>query len=185
MLGYGINYMIEYWLQKKTIGGWSQVTNYQDLDQAKRNFVSCVGKGNSGYCWRLAEVKIIEEAMLDEVTIIETDKDVELPQAKVGQSVVIRNIGDKPIAVRPWGNPVQDKPKSSGWGQTAPWGQNQMPISLTQAEGLSSDQVHGFSGSVWVIHHGQKHKARIAGNELELYLAKGYERGGPRTQFRE
>ena len=39
-------------------------------------------------------------------------------------------------------------------------------------------------GSVWMIHHAKKLRERVPASELDLYLGRGYEKGGPRTKFR-
>lgn len=183
--------MTEYWLQKKTIGGWSQVTNYRDLDQAKRNFVSCVGKGDSGYCWRLAEVKELEVSMLDEIVEISyIPPDISITKDMVDIHEAMRDPqksgwGDNNrVIVKGPGILNPDAPKSSGWGQTAPWGQNQMSNSPTQTEGLSKLDGRGAkSGSVCLMHHGLKKRCRAMPEELDMLLKDGWVRGGPRTQF--
>jgi len=61
--------MTEYWLQKKTLGGWSHVTWYANEAEARANFDKC--KSNSGYSWRVVKAEVIVEAMLEEVTEVE------------------------------------------------------------------------------------------------------------------
>lgn len=42
---------------------------------------------------------------------------------------------------------------------------------------------HAGIGKVWVIHHEARDKRPVPLAELESYLARGYVRGGPRSQF--
>lgn len=171
--------MTEYWLQKKTIGGWSHVTSYHDEAQAKRNFASCVGNGMSGYCWRLVEVKEIEASMLNDVVPIMHDTD----------SGWIKTIEPKPDssgwgAFRPADILVQDAPKSAEQPTRRPWGQNSTSINPSPAILNPEASEHGLSGSVWVVHHGFKKKLRVNQETAKQLLAGGeWKRGGPRTQF--
>jgi hypothetical protein len=64
----------EYWLQKKTLGGWSHVTWYAIKEEAKLNF-DRVSAGDSGYSWRLVKIEVIEQKLLDEVIEVEPLKD--------------------------------------------------------------------------------------------------------------
>lgn len=163
----------EYWLQKKTIGGWSHVTWYADKDQALKNFKTAVGNGMSGYSWRLIEAVELEVSMLQEVT------EVTLPDNPViGEAVTITNNTDKPLKVNGWGQQTIVEPKTS-WGR--------LPINIDKDKNISSVPIkpeHGLSGSVWVINHKDRVKKRIKANELDSMLAQGYEKAGPRTEFK-
>jgi len=69
--------MTEYWLQKKTIGGWSNVTWYSDQKQAEENYKRAWAGGKSGYSWRLFsidETNLIMEDLLDEVTEVQASE---------------------------------------------------------------------------------------------------------------
>lgn len=150
--------MTEYYLQKKTLAGWSNITWYLDLEQARKNYIACVGNGNSGYSWRLVEGKVIECAMLEEVT------DIAPPSPQ----------------------PVPGKEILTGWGEPSLIPPNRTSVNPGWADIPSSSQaVHGLSGSVWVIHHQLRQKSRIPGSELQKHLDNGFERCGPRTQFKE
>lgn len=96
--------MNEYWLQKKTIGGWSHVTWYDNIDQAKVNF-DRASNGNSGYSWRLVKVEMIEKKLLEEAIPIEP------PAVELAQVATPMATGwDKPMAVH---LPVVATPSSS------------------------------------------------------------------------
>ena len=149
--------MTEFWLQKKTIGGWSHVTSYQDEQQARTNYNRCIEGGMSGYSWRLCKVEAIEVAMLNDV--------VEVSQPEP----------DRPANIL-----IQGAPKSSWGTPPATWGEKRTSIDLPAD---SERPEHGLSGSVWLIHHGQRAKVRVKADEAQKYLDEGYVRGGPRTQF--
>lgn len=167
--------MIEYWLQKKSLGGWSTVTWYSadELAVAQTSFKTCVGKGMSGFSWRLVSVTVVEQAMLDEVTEIEAP---ELPHQKPSVA------NPKPVA-NGWGdtksgwdaklNPEQQADVNNAWGN------------FKTCNTVSASKDHGLIGSVWLIHHKQKSKVRVKADEVDRYLVEGYERGGPKTKFRE
>lgn len=149
--------MTEYWLQKKTIGGWSMVTWYSELEQAMLNYSKCVGKGDSGYSWRLIEAKTIAEDMLAEVTNVETP---ELEQKTTSWGATI-----KPKLVNNgWGNPTP-KPVASRWGSD------------------SEIKEHGMVGKVWMLNHKLKERARVNPDEVESRKANGWIIGGPKTMF--
>lgn len=156
----------EYWLQKKIIGGWSHVTWYADLATATENF-NRASAGNSGYSWRVVKAETVVEKLLDEV--------VEAP------------VIEQPLKPKScWGMPLpasQDAPKLSGWEQAASgWGNvtgnNPNPAGYGSVTG-----EHGLSGSVWLVHHGKKHKTRVAADKVAAMMADGYVRGGPATRF--
>jgi len=94
-----MEHMTEYWLQKKTIGGWSMVTWYSDLDQAKLNYDRL--KQGAGYSYRLVQVEAIQEDMLDEVVTVEAPEIEQTAKANV------------------WGGQIKKPDTSSGfsgWG---------------------------------------------------------------------
>lgn len=93
--------MIEYWLQKKTLGGWSHVTRYIELEEAKANYDRC-SKGNSGYSWRLCEITVIEEKLLEDHSEVENIKPVSNGWSDVKASDI-------------W---VNTNPKSNLWAET-------------------------------------------------------------------
>lgn len=150
----------EYWLQKKTLGGWSHVTRYNDLEQVTKNYNNC-SKGDSGYSWRIMKCEVIEEKLLfdhEEVEEIQEPLDaisrVPLKELKSG-----------------WGNV-----KSSGWGN------DPSPASLSFVNTPSSSEVqHGMVGKVWMINHKTKERKRI---DPGVDLGVDWERGGPKTPFR-
>lgn len=154
----------EYWLQKKTIGGWSHVTWYSTAEEARKNY-DIVAVPNNGYSWRISMVTVIAERLLEEVVKVEAP---EIEQKLTS-----------------WGAPINKKPSpiaSDGWGATGTVsnGWNSTPIHPIKNEPPSE---HGLTGSVWVINHQTREKSRVPANELDNYLAKGYVKGGPRTQF--
>ena len=160
----------EYWLQKKTIGGWSMVTWYSDLEQAQANYSKCVGKGDSGYSWRLCEVKAVKEDMLNDVVNVEAPV-IEQPLKAWGQS-------------RPANILIQDAPKSSEAPVSRPWGQNATSINPGANGEVSKPDGRGAKpGSVCLMHHGLKKRCRAMPEELDMLLSQGWQRGGPRTQF--
>lgn len=184
--------MTEYWLQKKTIGGWSHVTYYTDVEQAKINYKSA-SEGNSGYSWRLVSVEVIECKMLEDVVEVKMTNGSTLEFKPDGKEKI--NSWEAPVIVgMDWGKgddfsvdwkPSQDAPKSPDWGGTPAWGDFKAGDDPGANAPAPADAHHGLSGSVWVINHTTKHKSRVPANELENYLNKGYEKGGPRTGFRE
>lgn len=145
--------MTEYWLQKKTIGGWSVVTWYDNQEQAEKNYNECIKA--KGYAWRLVKVETLHLQPLEDM--------IEVNQPQV--------------------EPFQDKPKVIGWADGPSKAPNQMANNPWGSTVPSVKPEHGLSGSVWVINHTLRVKARIAGNQLEKYLAEGYVRGGPKTSF--
>lgn len=170
----------EYWLQKKTIGGWSMVTSYQDEDQAWRNYISCVGNGMSGYSWRLVEAKTIQEDMLNDVVTIPTDIEME----RIGHVRALKQASDVVYSGWSVANPVQDK--KSGWGATptAAWGNLIKSIDPEANGGPSKPDGRGAKpGSICLMHHGLKKRCRAMPEELDMLLSQGWQRGGPRTQF--
>lgn len=161
LMNFWVRKMTEYWLQKKTIGGWSTVTWYSDQEQAKTNYVRL--RSGIGYSYRLVSVEIVQEHLLDEVVAVEA------PELEDKKNIT-KQIVDKLYA---------DKPVSNGWADTANGWNSKVSVNVV------TEKEHGLSGSVWVVHHGNKDKTRVSANELDGYLAKGYEKAGPRTQFRE
>lgn len=101
---------MEYCLQKKSLHTWQYVTWYSDLDQAKRNFNVASKEGN-GYSWRLVEVKVVEEKLLDGERKAEPGDNLE-PAAVVTEPVKSS-----------WGAPV-----ASGWRPT--WNDKNGDVSL-------------------------------------------------------
>lgn len=153
--------MTEYWLQKKTIGGWSMVTWYGDAEQAKRNYDSCVGNGSSGYSWRLVEVETIAESLLEEVV------EVRAPELSIAAKQTAWGKPElKPAPViNGWGNPAI-KPAPVGWGiHTVP------------------KPEHGMVGKVWMMNHSLKQRGRFDPNEVESRKANGWIVAGPKTAF--
>lgn len=90
--------MTEYLLQKRTLSMWSYVTTYYDLAQAKANFNKV--RENSGYSWRIVELKVIEEKLNEgETDLEETPEPSELPTDEIKPS---------------WGSPA-----ASDWRKSA------------------------------------------------------------------
>lgn len=156
--------MTEYWLQKKSLSGWSMVTWYSDVEQAMTNYKKCIGNGMSGYSWRLCKVEALETSMLQEVT------DIEAPELEVKKTTSWGADIQKPL------KKAEDVKYSNGWGDTSSW--SDIPSDNSKPE-------HGLTGSVWVINHALKEKKRVAASEVDNMLSLGYERGGPKTKFRE
>lgn len=160
--------MTEYWLQKKTIGGWSIITWYDNKEQAEANYDKV--RQNAGYSYRLVEVTTLQEHRLTEETVIE-------PPAI--ETVGNTNSLTKELAkVNPdtgwasnskdWGN-VNTKPDNN-WG--------------SGPSGELNETKHGMIGKVWLINHVTKERARVEPNNVASMLAAGWEKGGPKTQFR-
>lgn len=154
--------MTEYWLQKKTISGWSNATWYDNQEQALKNLFNCAGvAGGSGYSWRVMKAEVVEQRLLDEVVMVEAPE-LEAP-IKTG-----------------WGAFKSATP-AQAWGKPS----NAPGFSPSPSPVINLDDTHGGKGMVWVIKHSIKSKKKIQPNELEYHLANGWERGGPRTEFRE
>lgn len=168
----GIMLMTEYWLQKKGLGGWSMVTWYSDLDQAMTNYRKCLDNGMSGYSWRLCKVEAVEVSMLDEVT------EIEAPSLE--PSI--------PVVRKPWTDSIQPLPVKKPWGATPTpaWGGSFKIINPEPNEGLSARPGRpDLVGKVWMVNHLTKSKVRVSPEEVKLMTEAGYERGGPKTKFRE
>lgn len=164
--------MTEYWLQKKTIGGWSHVTWYDGYEQAKFNFDN-VSKGLSGYSWRIVKAETVEEKLLEDHT------PVEAPNTKLEEAK--SNV---------WAGNEARKPSSNGWSDTANGWNSNVSVNVTtrnQPWDAGKEAVakeHALAGKVWLIHHGKKEKGRFAPEDVDAMIAEGWERGGPRTQFK-
>lgn len=151
--------MTEYWLQKKTIGGWSHVTWYATEQEAMAQYNKL---GNdTGYSWRVCKVEPVAEKLL---------YDHEEP---------------KPPEV--WASSPAPIVKNSGWGdQASDWPEKRTSDNPIMNTGWSSTPaVHGMTGKVWMVNHAKRLRARVDANSVALYEADGYERGGPKTAFRE
>ena len=90
--------MSEYCLQKRTLSHWSYVTWYEDLAVAQRNF-QIASQTGSGYSWRLVEVTVVSEKLLDGEREPQPETPVEAPQPVKSD----------------WGSPV-----AQGWGKSIP-----------------------------------------------------------------
>lgn len=150
--------MTEYWLQKKTLGGWQTVSWWAEAELAKAqaSYNSC-SKPDSGYSWRLCKVEILTEARLDE-EIEAKPTNLDFNSQSNGELII-------PPLKGIW---ADTKPKSQ-WGD--------VPVD-------SSNPEHGMVGKVWMIHHQLKLKKRVDPAEVDGMIGQGYERGGPKTQFR-
>jgi len=159
--------MTEYWLQKKTIGGWSVITWYDNKEQAEANYNKV--RQSAGYSYRLVEVTTLQEHRLPEETVIEPPaiEHIKSPKTLVVQPET--GVDGKPIAWTSdgWDN-INTKPDNH-WGK-GPSGE--------------LDETHGMTGKIWMLSHTAKTRARINPNELDYYLSQGWERGGPKTPFR-
>lgn len=151
--------MVEYWLLKKQLGGWTKISwwSEDEKDKAERSYKS-LAVHNSGYAWRLVKVETIEEMLLDDMT----------EEAKVEpETLDVRDYGAVPDpVVNVWGTPHAEIKTGQAVG-------NEFP-----------NKEHGLAGSVWLVHHGLKKKTRVAASEVDSLIAQGYERGSPRTEFR-
>lgn len=158
--------MAEYWLQKKTIGGWSMVTWYAEKEEALANLNRINTTGQSGYSWRVMEATIVQEIRLEEETQIEAPE-LEVKKTSWGATI-------KP-------KPVLDHPKSNGWGsepthkQVGAW----MPNDAIR----HGDVKHGMVGKVWMLNHQLKERARVNPDEVESRKANGWIVSGPKTAF--
>lgn len=171
----------EYWLQKKTIGGWSHVTWYDNLEQAKRNFDNC-SKANNGYSWRIAKVETVEVKMLEEVVTVEAPKVEIAAKANVWAGNEVKAAAD----ASGWGKPDVLIPKSE-WGKSSGWEKINTKSDEFWGNNPSGDRTekqHGMTGKVWLINHLTKERARVSEDRVAEMLANGWERGGPKTGFR-
>lgn len=151
---------MEYCLQKKSLRTWQYVTWYNDLDQAKRNFNVASKEGN-GYSWRLVEVTVLEEKLLDGERKAEPGDDMPIGEASV--NLLKSDWGSKPTepAKSSWGTSV-----ASGWGKPT-------------SEPAKSE--HGLSGSVWLGNRELGQKKRVPAAEVDAMLKQGWFKAGPRT----
>lgn len=146
----------EYWLQKKTIGGWSQVTWYADKDQAMANFNN-ITRGDTGYSWRLIEANTVVEKLLEEVVEIEAPEFI--PNFKKAERAPVR------------ANPILDSRAQGDWSK---------PMGASPIENAGA-LAHKGKGQIWVVNRTTAHKTKIDPARLQEFEANGYERGGPRS----
>lgn len=86
-----------------------------------------------------------------------------------------RSVPSGPYKKTSWDDPSGSPatPIADGWG-------NSMANSPIENNNPST---HGLAGSVWLIHHARRIKARFPADKVDAMLAEGFVRGGPRTQF--
>lgn len=102
----------EYCLQKKSLHTWQYVTWYSDLDQAIRNFNVASKEGN-GYSWRLVELTVVEEKLLDGERKAEPSDDLS-PSKPAGE---FKPAWGTPVAGS-WGKPTSEAPIKPEHGLT-------------------------------------------------------------------
>lgn len=104
---------------------------------------------------------------------------MELDDSEVGSKAY------KPQPAKPlsWGEAANlagiemDQGPTGGWSTTP----------QTNAWGVPANKGsigHRMAGKVWLIHHGQRQKLRADPEAVDALLAQGWERAGPRTEFR-
>lgn len=165
--------MTEYWLQKKTIGGWSTVTWYSDLAQATENYNRCIG--NPGYSWRLVTVEVVHEKRLEEEVEI-----TPVPITEFNNNIQNTKWVSKADLIEQF--PSQNK--NSGWPATpSPGGWDSFTPDKPKPAILTLDEKHGGIGKVWMLRHDIKQRARVNPNEVDYYLSQGWIKGGPKTAF--
>ncbi len=147
--------MTEYWLQKKAFNSWSHVTFYVTLEEARSNFIKASAEGN-GYSWRMVEVKVIEEKLLnDESPVLPPESDT--------------------LTTQVFKTPNPAGEFKSSWGTpTAGWGKNLTSEAPAKAE-------HGLTGSVWVGNPATKEKKRVPAELGSKLLNEGWIKAGSRT----
>lgn len=59
-----------------------------------------------------------------------------------------------------------------------------LQVASAAAPEASSGKGQSLVGKIWMIHHKDKARARVAPVEVAAYEKQGYERGGPKTKFR-
>ena len=150
--------MTEYWLLKKQLGGWDKVTWYaeDELEKAQSSFKALVDA--KGYAIRLVKVDVVQEHLLEEM--IEVAK----PEIEPVKTTWERHAKPVEAKYNGWGNVTPAVPNNS-WG----------PVTV------QSKPSHGLSGSVWLVNYSLKQKKRVASSEVDVMIAQGWERGGPRT----
>ena len=147
--------MSEYCLQKRTLSHWSYVTWYEDLAVAQRNF-QIASQTGSGYSWRLVEVTVVSEKLLDGEREPVADSEVEIPTSAKTPS-------EAPQPVKSdWGHPTTNWPKN-----------------LISEPDLKAG--HASKGSVWVGNPTTKEKRRVPAAEAVLMLGQGWIKSGPRA----
>lgn len=161
--------MTEYWLLKKQLGGWVKVSwwSEEEYNLAKRSYDQCA-KPLSGNAWRLVKVEVLEESLLDDMTP-ETR-----PESEPATAPPIKNSG--------WGA----TPTKGGWGnftsgpdlKKEPWSTAKEEAAEVRLRG------HGGAGKVCLINHNTKERTKVDASEVDDMISQGWERGGPRTQFR-
>lgn len=171
--------MTEYWLQKKTLGGWSIIgkttlENFAKLDQ------------NSGYSWRLVKAEVVEERLLE-------DHEEPRPSLDISDTIGMKDLqrGKAWLSNAPDASGVPEPASpidNSDWGQAIPavvQDAAMYGVGFSQdGKHIPAEQVHGNVGKIWMVNHSIKEKLRVNSNEVESYFAKGFVKGGPRTQFK-
>jgi hypothetical protein len=66
--------------------------------------------------------------------------------------------------------------KSEGWG---------VPQTSTNTGWNKPKSEHGMTGKVWMINHATKERKRVDEAQVGAFIFQGWERGGPKTPFRE
>lgn len=96
----------EYHIQKRGMKVWQYVTWYDSYEQAKRNFD--VLKASQGWSYRIVELKVMDEALLEGEYKDEQDGEDLTPQ----EAPVIKNSGwGATHAASDWGNAAVISPK--------------------------------------------------------------------------
>lgn len=163
--------MTEYWLQKKTIGGWSQVTWYDNQDQAMTNFNN-VTKGDTGYSWRLVEANTVVEKLLEEIVEVEAPILDQIPRKSCyGKTAT-------------WNAPKAESHPATDFSEKLT---SERPCKTAGVSGDGWDKpmdavlTHRGKGQIWVVNRATAHKTKIAADRLQEFEAKGYVKGGPRS----
>lgn len=157
--------MTEYWLQRRTLGGWSMITWYDETekDKAERSFKTLV-ETRKGYAYRVVTVETLCEHLLDDMTPVDKPE-------------IEEDVKSKPDIIIPkseWG-------KSEGWGSIVNasvkpddfWGNN--------PSGDRTESSHGMIGKVWLGNPVTKEKKRVDPSEVDAMMANGWIKAGPRT----
>ena len=144
--------MPEYWLQKKTIGGWSQVTWYSELEQAQHNYNQL--RKATGYSYRMVKVETVQEHLLEEVVAVEA------PALELAAKSNVWAGNAPPIK-----KSEPEATQSSNWGNFK----------------SASVHAHGLAGKVWLGNPVTKEKKRIDPGMVDGMMKDGWIKVGPRT----
>lgn len=134
-----------------------------------------------GYCVIDGEQLLVRFAAGNEADVIAKAQDWYTNEKRHQDRITGRiELEDNEVSSKAYKQPSQwDSPTTSngGWGSSF-----KDMVDNIQAGDNVVVSGHGNSGKVWMVHLGERKKARVPLTEITLYEKNGWVRGGPRTQ---